>query len=233
MIRAVKPNFHTIDLEKLMRQSQKGDLLLPAPTPLYAYGLDPADACVHGYRLAARLVVDRIRDRSSEQSFLFYPAVFLYRHTIELMLKRLILAFDNPSVRRVTGEEQRANEYWAALTRGQKAHSLKWLWEQVRPAARALGDAVVSLDRIEGINFYIQQINEIDPGSVNFQYTTDIENTRVKLTGAQKPGVDADITDFGEAMERLASYLDGIDSFVAAIIECDQEVRAEAYDPSN
>ncbi len=228
----MKPNFHPLDLEKLMRQPQKGDLLLPAPTPLYAYGLEPADACVHGYRLAARLVVDRIRERSSEQSFLFYPAVFLYRHTVELMLKRLILAFDDPSVRRVTGEEQRTDDYFAALRRGQKAHSLKWLWEQVRPAATALGESVISMERVEGINFYIQQINEIDPGSANFRYTTEIENTRVKLTDAQKPGVEADLIDFGEAMERLASYLDGIDSFVGAIIECDQEVRAEAYDPS-
>ena len=170
-----------------MRQPQKGDLLLPAPAPLYAYGLDPADACVHGYRLAARLVIDRIRERSSEQSFLFYPAVFLYRHTIELMLKRLILTFDNPSVRRITGEGQRADEYWALLTRGKKAHSLKWLWEQVRSAAQALGDAIVPPDRIQGINFYIQQINEIDPGSVSFRYTTEIENTRVKLTDTE-PG---------------------------------------------
>ena len=52
------------------------------------------------------------------------------------------------------------------------------------------------------------------------------------LTGAQKPGVDARITDVGEAMERLASYVNCIDSFVGEIIECDQEVRAEAYDPS-
>ena len=205
---------------------------MPAPTPLYAYGLDPADACVHGYRLAARLVVDRIRERSSEQSFLFYPLVFLYRHTVELMLKRLILAFDDPRVRRVTGEEQRADNYWTTLRRGQKAHSLKWLWEQVRPAARALGEAVISVERIEGINFYIQQLNEIDPGSDNFRYTTEIESTRVKLTGAQKPGVEADLIDFGEAMERLASYLDGIDSFVGAIIEYDLEARAEGYDPS-
>jgi hypothetical protein len=39
-------SFKPMDFEKLLRHPQKGDLLLPAPTPPYAYGLDPADANV-------------------------------------------------------------------------------------------------------------------------------------------------------------------------------------------
>jgi hypothetical protein len=123
-----------LDFEKLLRQPRKGDPLLPAPTPLYAYGLDPANACIHGYRIAAGLLVDRIRQRSSEQSFLFYPLVFLYRHCIELMLKRLILAFDEPSVRNVTQLSPLSDDQLASLGKGGKAHSLQWLWDMVRPA---------------------------------------------------------------------------------------------------
>jgi len=221
-----------VDLKKLLRHPQKGDLLLPAPTPLYAYGLDPADACVRGYRLAAKLVVDRIRQRSSEQSILFYPAVFLCRHSVELMLKRLILAFNQPSVRRLTQADELTDTELAALNKGQKAHSLQWLWEKVRPAAQALGEDVISPESVEGINFYIQQLNEIDSRSVNFRYTTEIEETRAKLTEAQKPGAEVDLVEFAEAIERLANYLDGLDSYIAGIIEYEQEMWAEAQDSS-
>ncbi len=224
----VEPSLNRPGLEKLLRHPQKGDLLLPAPTPLHAYGLDPADACVRGYHLAAKLVVDHIRQRSSEQSFLFYPAVFLYRHSIELRLKRLIIAFDEPGIRRLTQAEQLNDADMAALKKGQKAHSLQWLWEKVRPAAQALGEDVMSSERGEGINFYIQQLNEIDPSSVSFRYTTEIEKTKAKLTEAQKSGVEVDLVEFAEAMERLANYLDGLDAYITAIIECDQEMLAEA-----
>jgi len=198
---------------------------LPAPTPLYAYGLEPADACIRGYRLAAHLVVDRIRQRSSEQSILFYPLVFLYRHCIELMLKRLIVALDEPSVRRYTQAEQLSVTDQADLGKGKKAHSLQWLWEKVRPAAQALGEDVISSERIEGINFYIQRLNEVDPSSVSFRYTTTIEETKARLAEAQKPGADVDLVEFAGAMERLANHLDGFDMYVAEIIGHDLEMQ--------
>ena len=174
----MESSFTPLDLEKLLRRPKKGDLLLPAPTPLYTYGLAPADACVRGYRLAAKLVVDHLRKRSSEQSVLFYPAVFLYRHCIELMLKRLILAFDEPSVRRYTGAEQLNDTDLGDLMGGKKAHSLSYLWERVRQATQALEKNVISSEDIAGISYYVQQLNEIDPFSVNFRYTTTIEKTR-------------------------------------------------------
>jgi hypothetical protein len=35
----------------------------------------------------------------------------------------------------------------------------------------------------------------------------------------QKNGVEVSIREFGQAMERLAGYLDGLDSYIAGIIE--------------
>jgi hypothetical protein len=226
----VESSFTPLDLGKLLRRPKKGDLLVPAPTPLYSYGLAPADACIRGYRLAAKLVANRIRERSSEQSVLFYPAVFLYRHCIELMLKRLILAFDDPSVRRYTGAEPLSDTDLAELLGGRKAHSLQYLWERVRPAAQGLGEHIVSPEDVTGINYYIQQLNEIDPFSVNFRYTAAIEKTRSKLTDAQKPGAEVDLVEFAEAMERLANSFDGLDIYIAEIIGYDLEMQTEADD---
>jgi hypothetical protein len=220
----------TFDLNKLLRQPCKDDPLLPAPMPLYAYGLDPLNGCIHGYRIAAGLLVDRVRQWPSEQCFLFYPLVFLYRHCIELMLKRLILAFDQAPVRDVTNAQPLIAAELENLKRGKKAHSLQWLWELVRPGALALGNAIVSHEQIEGVKFYIQQLNEIDPSSVSFRYTTSIEQTKAKLTDAQKPGIQTDLVEFGEAMERLAGFLDGLDTYVSEIARYPQEMLEEFHD---
>src|ERR1039458_2509073 len=60
---------------------------------------DPEYVCAHGYRLAARLAVEHIRHDGVDSPFLVYPIVFLYRHHIELMLKRLIRRADETGVR--------------------------------------------------------------------------------------------------------------------------------------
>jgi hypothetical protein len=116
------------------------------------------------------------------------------------------------------------------LRKGKKAHSLMWLWELVRPRALALGKSLVAPELVEGVNFYIQQLNEIDPASVSFRYTTSIEETKAKLTAAQKPGVEVDLVEFGEAMDRLAAFLDGLDTYVSEIAGFQDEIAEEFYD---
>jgi hypothetical protein len=219
-----------IDVEKLLRMPQKEDAVLPSPKPLFAYGLDPANGCIEGYRRAARIVVDRVKEYSSEQSFLFYPVVFLYRHCIELMLKRLLFAFDQSAVRRVTQAAPLSQNEIDSSMNGKTGHSLQWLWDKVRPAAEALGRNVIDPQRAAGISFYIQQLNEIDPGAVNFRYTSNIDATRTKLANAHKAGSEVDLIEFSEAMERLAAYLDGLDTHVAAIIDRELEMEADAYE---
>jgi hypothetical protein len=223
--------FEPFDLEKLLRHPRKGDPLLPSPAPLDRYHGNPADACAFGYRRAAQVLIEYTYPRGDEV-FLFYPILFLYRHHVELMLKNLIFAFDEPGVRRLTGAAELSLDDQKSLTKGKKAHSLQWLWERLRPSIQALGNGAVPPENMEGMNFYIQQLNEIDPSSVNFRYTTAIEETKAKLTSAQKYGGAADIRTFAEAMERLANYLDGIDSHVGAIIEAHNDMMAEAYDSS-
>jgi hypothetical protein len=220
--------FNRFDLEKLFRKPRKGDPLLPSPAPLNRYRGDPADACAFGYRRAAQVLVEYTYPRGDEV-FLFYPIMFLYRHHVELMLKNLIFAFDEPCVRRVTGAEELSADNRNKLSKGKTAHSLQRLWDQLRPAIQALGNGVVPPENIEGVNFYISQLNEIDPGSVNFRYTAAIEETKAKLTKAQKRG-EADIQTFAEAMERLANHLDGVDSYLGAIIEAHNDMLSEAYE---
>ena len=64
-------------IEELLRVPRKGDALIPAPTVLDWYRGDPADAYAHGYREAANILAEHIREPTDEV-FLFYPIVFLY-----------------------------------------------------------------------------------------------------------------------------------------------------------
>lgn len=43
-----------------------------------------------GYRRGAQILVRAVEETQSDQDFLVYPIVFLYRHHIELALKRVI-----------------------------------------------------------------------------------------------------------------------------------------------
>ena len=111
-----------------------------------------------------------------------------------------------------------------------KAHSLQLLWERLRPAVQNLGNSVVPSEKIEGINYYVQQLNEIDHDSARFRYASGFEEIRARMRKAQKPSVPADLRTFAEAMERLANYLSSLDEYVATIIEHYREMAPDAGD---
>lgn len=224
-------DYASVNLKELLRYPEKGDVVVPSPSPLFAYGVNPADACASGYRKAARIVVENIRGRGDE-TFLFYPVVFLYRHHVELMLKSLILAFDHPAVRSITGAEPLTETEHKTLRRGKAAHSLQWLWDRLRPAVKALGEASIDAERVAGINSYIRQLSEIDPDSTQFRYTTAIDETKDRLIKCLEPGTDVDLPAFAQAMERLANYLEGLDGYVGAIVEVHNDMLTEVDDPS-
>jgi hypothetical protein len=215
---------HSFDFEKLFRYPLKGDLVLPSPASLDRYPGNPADACALGYRMAAQALVEHACQpcERGKETFLFYPIVFLYRHYVELMLKNVIFAFDEPEMRNITGAAELDRK---KLTTGKDGHSLKLLWEQLRPLVQALGEAAGRPDTIEGTNFYIEKLNEFDPYSFAGRYAS--EKTKASLKEAQKDGGTVDLPAFAEAMERLSNYLEGLDGYVAATIDSYREMLAE------
>lgn len=212
-------------MEEIMRSPRRGDALIPSPAALERYQGLPADAYAHGYRIAAEVLSEHARKGPGEETFLFYPIIFLYRHHVELMLKNLIVTFNEPGLRSITGSQELGAEHLGNL----RTHSLQALWDRLRPMVCALGDRVIRSEIIEGISFYIQQLNEIDPQSVNFRYATKAAETKGILGKAQKDG-SVGLQEFAEGMDRLAGILGGIDTYVSEIIHHHNEVSAEAYD---
>jgi hypothetical protein len=65
----------------------------------------------------------------------------------------------------------------------------------------------VSTEIIEGLNSYIQQINEIDPHATNFRYAIGAAETIAALEKAQKHGSIVSLKNFSDKMAGLANVL--------------------------
>lgn len=206
MIEDVIINMHVVTFAP---SPKKNDALISLPMPLDRYAGEMTELCAFGYRHAAKVLLKNMQ--SGDETLLFFPLMFLYRHHIELMLKKLIYACDDVSVRRSTQIEPLTSKQREALRRGKKAHSLKCLWDRVRPALVKIG--AISDELLKGLNFYIQQLDEIDPEAVDYRYPN--EKTKEKLREKQKEGIHVSVQRFAEAMEGLAADLDGIDTYVA------------------
>jgi hypothetical protein len=213
-------------MDELPRVPKKGDTLLPDPTVLERFQGPSADAFAVSYRIAAQTLIKSIR-MAADEVFLFYPLVFLYRHHVELMLKNLVVAFDDPGVLQFAQP--------LALTEAQRngllhGHSLQKLWNHILPSIRALGNAI-SVETIEGVSHYIQQLNEIDPGSTNFRYSTKFHETKAALELKQRSQVaPTDLQTFARAMECLSGYLSGLNAYVSEMSRSYYEMSSDACD---
>src|SRR5262249_4666991 len=110
---------------------------------------------VRGYRIAAQAMTQRLIDENGfETSFLAYPVAFLYRHHLELMLKRLIVAGTFLEDKVLTPAESNQTK---------KSHRLDLLWNILRPLIKK--QCAPDDDDIKGVTHYITVLNTVDPES--------------------------------------------------------------------
>jgi hypothetical protein len=175
-------------------------------------------AYAEGYRLAGRLLADHVIQSRWDTDFLVYPIAFLYRHYVELQLKRLIP--DGAFL---------ANEALSEATYNllKRSHRLDQLWGVFEPILRQLakGGSGISPAEIEALDSYIRQIHDIDEGSFSFRYGT---------TKSGAPSIDKDklphinIGVLAEGMEKLTAYLFGLGVAFYEEIQIKCEIENEA-----
>lgn len=165
------------------------------------YGHDMSPAYSRGYRLAADLLVDKLRSTGSHQDSLVYPIAFLYRQHMELLLKAVIargtFLLEERRIR-VTG------------------HDLVKLWVDAREVMERVwpdgGDEAGAL--LDGIAAVISEFHDVDRGSDGFRYATGIDGTRSlgRLTH-----VDLDLLSkrVGSAADLLDGAWTGIEEFIS------------------
>ncbi len=75
----------------------------------------------------------------------------------------------------------------------------------------------------EGIDSYIRQLTELDPDSYSFRYTRSKKGTPSLPAELQR----INLRHFSEMIERLADYLDGLNTAVGVLEEGKAEMEAE------
>ncbi len=163
-----------------------------------------------GFRMAAQHLVMQVCENRTGQDMLIYPIVYLYRHHVELVLKAIV-----KSASRLLDRELPVRDL---KTLG--GHGLSELWQAARPLLNSVceraGSSAFPDNELEGVNSYIKQIHEHDPDGQRFRYATTKTKRegRPFLTHSLSPTLKLiNIRTFATAMERMADYLEGIESW--------------------
>ena len=195
---------------------------------LFGPGTDwQANACINfgptevayqsGFRRAALHLAERVCETGREQDFLIYPIVYLYRHHIELALKSLIAVGGSLLNHSLSNKEQRA------LGR----HDLADLWRLARPlfnqVSKLSGDAELPPADLEGIDSYIRQLHVHDPDGQRFRYA----KTRSHASSLDPNLRNINVRDFAVALEKLADYLDMLESWFDWLVDQKNEMLAD------
>ena len=168
-------------------------------------GSDP-DAYTLGYRRAAEHLSTYALANPRECGQLAYPIVFLYRHHIELALKRIIYWVPWTLKRDLTEQEKK----------NLGNHKLDRLWGDLEPifgsVCQAVGWSKPSVVDLEGVREYVRQLSAIDPTSTNFRYWKSKDGNPSLPDGLRS----FNIRHFSEMMSRLADFIEALGTATAA-----------------
>lgn len=155
------------------------------------------DLYAQGYRRAADILVEHVRDLGRSQDTLVYPIVFLARQYLELKFKYLIMQlstlFGAQPVRRM-------------------GHNLARLWDACAALMRE-----ADLDGIDGliqaVKDYIAEFDEADPRSQSFRYPDEVDGIPSLPSIAY-----IDVKHFHERTSAIEEQLEALDSYIQAAI---------------
>jgi len=168
-----------------------------------------------GYRTAAGLMAKQVFETAgADKNVLVFPILCLYRHYIELLLKRLT----------EVGAFLVDKELSKFETRQLGKHRLDALWGILRPIVEAVceGSNTLAKEDIEGIDSYIRQMTYVDPEGQGSRYAAS------KKGEPSMPYLPhTNIRVFADAMERLGDFLERLDSGFVAMQGIKNEMQAE------
>ena len=172
---------------------------------------DHLDTYAEGYRLAADLLVRHVKRTRSEQDFLVYPIVFLYRQYLELRLKEII---------------RYGNQYLGNAEDFPSHHRIEQLWEECKRITRAALTDLPHKD-LDAVEQRVQEFAEIDPASTAFRYPTD-KNGAPSLAGL----THVNLRNLSDAMASLAELLHGVSEGISVYLQHEQGMGAGSFGPA-
>jgi hypothetical protein len=205
--------FPNVDQWKNFPEAERG----PAWANAALHIQDEADsyAYVSGYRLGAQVLAQAALEGRYQTNVLVYPILYLYRHTVELHLKRII-----PMAAQLGGPP---------LSRDEKRHmtdehSVRKLWNILKPRLSAPHGTWLGIgdDRLAGMDAHISQLDAVDEKSFCFRYATE-KNGRPNLADLRQ----VNTMRITSLLERLCSALESIDEEASRALEANQEKACE------
>jgi len=170
-----------------------------------------------GYREGARRLANHVLETYSDQDTLIFPIVYLYRHHIELVLKRLLVVASSVVDRQLTPAE----------LKHLGMHRLDLLWADLKPMLsacyRKANLAAPVKENMAGVDSYIRQLSTVDRESQSFRYSISSKGDPA-LAGL----THINIRTFAEKMERLCDLFVSIEGNLQLHLDFEAEMRASA-----
>ncbi|MDY0340557.1 MAG: hypothetical protein RBS17_05030 [Coriobacteriia bacterium] len=164
---------------------------------------------IRGYQQGADVLIEQALGDTSSLDLLVYPAMFLYRHYLELTLK--LCAWEASRVR-------------GPGARVPKGHDVRHLWGQL---CQRLAEAIPDWppDQLSEMSRLIGEFATIDPGAQGFRYPVDSKG------GPSLEGVNLiNLRNVRNVMGKIAFLLDCMDAELSNRLDFILERESEMGD---
>jgi len=161
------------------------------------------------YKTAADVLLEKLHEGTTMGENACVPVLYLYRHHIELLLKALLRDF---------------GELADTLEQPPGRHELRGLWDRFRGALVVHGLAA-SVDWLDQLQSWIDELDMIDAGSFTFRYPTN------KTGQPVLPNVRAiDVQHFRAVVRDISSTLNGAAAMVGEYLDIKRDSQ-ESFGP--
>jgi hypothetical protein len=157
-----------------------------------------------GYKKAADLIVDQVRNGIGYQDFLLYPVMFLYRQYLELAIKNLI--FMCWRLLEIVPDDDLG------------AHDIKRYWSKCDALLQQIspGDSVKAL---RDVGRLIDEFSQHDPISMAFRYPVSRPDKATKERKPTLQGLDVvNLRNVQEVIANIAVLFDGAEAQVGSYL---------------
>ena len=152
----------------------------------------------------ADLLIQAAASDRAERANLIFPALFNYRHYVELALKYLITEYGS----------------YAAVALGAKGHKLMALWGEFEKVCEKFGHDIND-EAMSAVRSCVAELEIIDVSSTVFRYATD-------LRGHTPP-----LPAYGLDLVALHDVMNGIEGFFEAVDMANQSTIDEMHQSYN
>lgn len=155
-----------------------------------------ADSFAHpeAYRRAAEVLFDSVVESPCDRDAIMLPFLFLWRHHVEISLKRLISELNEASGRKAYPPP---------------THKLSCLWTEVRQALVKIWPKA-SPEPLMAIGKAIEDLERLDATGEKWRYPTDRKGNSILPTGLR-----FSLSRFHEVMQGISNLIDGCHSMAS------------------